>query len=90
MSIGNGGVWSVAGRGHWLLALVGLALNGAAGAMTLQDVFARPELEQRAAFSDTVGRWFQAEDFADIEHCADEGRAKNLRTASGLWVIGLV
>ena len=36
------------------------------------------------------GPWFQAENFAEIEHFADEARAKNLRTASGLWVIGLV
>jgi len=74
----------------WLLALVGFALNSAAGPMTLQSVFTQPELEQRAIISDTVGRWFQAEDFAKIEHFTDEVRAKNLRTASGLWVIGLV
>jgi hypothetical protein len=90
VSAGRGGVRSATGRRRWLLALVGLALTGAAGAMTLQDVFTQPELAQRATISDTVGRWFQAEDFAEIEHFADEVRAKNLRTASGLWVIGLV
>ena len=89
MSAGTAGVLSVAGCRLWLLALVGLALNDASAGMTLQEVFAQPELEQRAALSDTVGRWFQAEDFAEIEHFADEVRAKNLRTASGLWVIGL-
>lgn len=90
MSTETGGGSPAAGRRRWLLALMGLALNCAAGPMTLQNVFTQPELEQRAIISDTVGRWFQAENFAEIEHLADEVRAKNLRTASGLWVIGLV
>ncbi len=90
MSTETGGVSLAAGRRRWLLALVSLALNCAAGPMTLQNVFTQPELEQRAIISDTVGRWFQAENFAEIEHFADEVRTKNLRTSSGLWVIGLV
>jgi len=90
MNTGKGRVSSAAGCRCWLLALLGLALNGAAGAMTLQEVFTQPELEQRAIIEDTVGRWFQAENFEEIEHFADEARSKNLRTASGLWVIGLV
>jgi len=81
---------SAAGRNRWLLALVALALNSAVGATGLQNVFAQPELAQRAIITSTVGKWFQAGNFAEIEHFANEARAKKLRTASGLWVIGLV
>ncbi|MEO6689650.1 MAG: DUF4034 domain-containing protein [Dokdonella sp.] len=57
-------------------------------AMSLDEVFAQPEQEQRRVLEDTVGRWFLAEDFAHIENFAETARAKGLRTSSGLWVGG--
>jgi hypothetical protein len=77
-------------RGRWLIAVMSLLMIPAASAMTLDEVFAQPEQEQRKILEDTVGRWFLAEDFANIEKTADSARGKHLRTSSGLWIIGLV
>ena len=73
-----------------MLAAAGLATISAAHAMTLDEVLALPEQQQREALEDTVGRWFLAEDFAHIESFAETARAKGLRTSSGLWVSGFV
>lgn len=73
-----------------LLLAAGLAFVGVAHAMTLQEVFAEPEQQQRKVLGDTVGRWFLAEEFTRIEDLADKARERKLRTSSGLWVIGLV
>lgn len=73
-----------------LIAATGLATISAADAMTLKDVFAQSEQQQRKVLEDTVGRWLLAEDFPDIEKFANSAREKSLRTSSGLWVIGLV
>ncbi|HEY6940650.1 hypothetical protein [Dokdonella sp.] len=56
----------------------------------MDALLAGPELQQRAAISDSVGRWFSSGDFASIESVADAARERRLRTSSGLWVIGLV
>ncbi len=72
----------------FLLACAGLA--SAAAPMTLEKLLQQPEQKQRNAIIDTVGRWFLAENFAEIEWLADKARREHLRTSSGLWVQGLV
>jgi hypothetical protein len=72
----------------FLLVCTGMA--SATASMTLEEVLQQPEQEQRKAIIDTVGRWFLAEDFAEIEDLSDKARREHLRTSSGLWVEGLV
>jgi hypothetical protein len=67
-----------------------VAVSRIAYGVDVDALLAHPELEQRSAISESVARWFTAEDFASIESVADAARARHLRTASGLWVNGLV
>ena len=55
----------------------------------MKDILGRPELEQREAITDMVGRWFLAEDFAAIEDFLGQVQREELRTPSGLWILGL-
>jgi hypothetical protein len=48
------------------------------------------ELEERDQITENARLLFRGEDFADIEAMADDFRAHNSRTSSGLWKIGLL
>jgi hypothetical protein len=75
----------------WCVALVvAVLMTSTVHAMSLDEVFKQPELQERKIIRDTVGRWFLAEDFASIENLEDTARRGKLRTSSGLWVAGLV
>jgi len=48
------------------------------------------ELEERDAITEKARMLFRGEHFADIEAMADDFRAHNSRTSSGIWKIGLL
>src|SRR5580765_2574515 len=48
------------------------------------------ELAERDAITEKARMLFRGEHFADIEAMADDFRAHNSRTSSGIWKIGLL